>query len=179
METNESIEQVFDNLDKNIVYKTRKSILTGLILLLIGVASLFYYSTLVSGSANIITQIIFVTGMICIIVGIFKFFYRKSYYVSSENHTKIKNFEIRFNAVERERLVRLAEGGNLSELKQLSPSVIDGLKLRVMATKDGKICFSQVIAFINYEYVNLTSVQKHSVADYQIIAEISKFAKRN
>ena len=179
METNESIEQVIENLDKNIVYKTRDSILTGLILVLIGIGSLITYSTFKLGSENISSQFIFVTGMICIIVGILKFFFRKSYYVSAENHGKIKSFEIYFNAIEREKLVRLVESGNLSELKQLDTSVIDGLKLRVMATKDGRICFSQVIAFITYEYVKVTSVHKLSVADYQILEELSQSGKRN
>ena len=81
-------------------------------------------------------------------------------------------FSLYFNLSEREKLIRLLETGNLSEMKTLQPSIVDGLKLRVLATKDGQICYSQVIAFVMNEYVNVTAVQKHTMADYQILTEI-------
>lgn len=177
MEKNESIEQVFDNLDKNTVYKTRSSVLTGILLVLVGIAFLVIYSTNEFGAENISSQFLFVVGMVFFVLGIVKFFVRKSYYVSAQNHKKIQPFEIYFNLTEREKLVRLLESKNYAGLKQLTPSVIDGLKLRVMATKDGQICFAQAIAFISYEYVPVTAPLKLSAAEYQILAELIKSRK--
>jgi len=177
MENNETIEQVFDNLDKNIIYKTKNSVLTGILLILMGIASLIIYSTNKFGSENISSQILFVLGMVFFVLGLIKFFVRKSYYVSSDNHKKIRSYEIYFNLTEREKLVRILENKNYSELKQLTPSVIDGLKLRVLATKDGQICFVQAIAFISYEYVLISPVQKLQLTDYQIIVELIQSGK--
>ena len=177
MEKIETIEQVFDNLDKNIVYKTKNSVLTGILLILVGIASLIIYSTNKLGSENVLSQVLFVLGMVFFVIGLVKFFVRKSYYVSAENHVKIQSNEIYFNLTEREKLIRILENKNYSELKKLEPSVIDGLKLRVMATKDGQICFVQAIAFISYEYVLVSPVQKLSITDYQIIAELIKSRK--
>jgi len=177
MEKNESIDQVFDNLDKNIVYKTKNSVLTGIVLILVGIASLIIYSTNEFGSENVASQFIFVLGMIFFVLGIVKFFNRKSYYVAAENHKKILPYELYFNLTEREKLVRILESKNYSELKQLIPSVIDGLKLRVMTTKDGQICFVQAIAFISYEYVHVTPAQKLSVAEYLLLDKLIKSRK--
>ena len=178
MEKIETIEQVFDNLDKNIVYKTKNSVLTGILLILVGIASLIIYSTNKLGSENVLSQVLFVLGMVFFVIGLVKFFVRKSYYVSAENHVKIQSNEIYFNLTEREKLIRILENKNYSELKKLESSVIDGLKLRVMATKDGQICFVQAIAFISYEYVLLFPVQKLSIDDYHIIAELIKTRKK-
>jgi len=177
MDKNESIEQVFDNLDKNIVYKTKNSVLIGILLILTGIASLIFYATNEFGAENISSQFLFVLGMIFFVLGLIKFFIRKSYYVSAENHKKIQSFQIYFNLTESEKLVRILESKNYAELKQLTPSITDSLKLRVLATKDGQICFVQAIAFISYEYVHVTPPQKLSVSEYQILEELTKSRK--
>jgi hypothetical protein len=177
METNESIEQVFDNLDKNIVYKTKNSVFIGILLVLTGIASLIFYATNEFETENISSQLLFVLGMILFVLGLIKFFNRKSYYVSAENHNKIQSFQIYFNLTEREKLVRILQSKNYSELNQLAPSITDSLKIRVMATKDGQICFVQAIAFISYEYVHVTSPQELSVSEYQILEELIKSRK--
>jgi len=178
METNESIEQVFDNLDKNIVYKTKNSVFIGILLVLVGIASLIFYATNEFGSENITSQFVFVMGMILFVLGIVKFFNRKSYYVSAESHKKIQSDQLYFNLTEREKLVRFLQSKNYSELSQLAPSITDSLKLRVMATKDGQICFVQAIAFISYEYVFVTPPQKLSAPEYQILEELIKSRKK-
>ena len=177
METNESIEQVFDNLDKNIVFKTKNSLLWGFLFLIPGIAALVAYSTFEWEPNNAFAHILFVAGSIFLVIGILKCFFRKSKYVSASNNKEIVSFSLYFNLSEREKLIRLLETGNLSELKTLQPSIVDGLKLRVLATKDGQICYSQVIAFVMNEYVNVTAVQKHTMADYQILTEIVRSRK--
>ena len=177
METNASLEQVLENLDKNRVYKTKNSVLTGTILVSIGIGSLIMYSRLESASESLMAQFIFVAGAILFTIGIFKIFIRKSFYVSAENHQKLKTFELYFNVTERDKLARLLETGNLTGIKDLNAAVVDGLKLRVMATKDGLLCFSQAIGFVSYEYVTITPVMDHSKADYEILSGIIKSRK--
>jgi len=77
-----------------------------------------------------------------------------------------------FHVNERDQLVRYLESGSYSEIKELKPSVVDGLKLQVMGTKDGRICYSQVVAFISNEFVYVTTPAKHTAEEYLILKEI-------
>jgi hypothetical protein len=173
METNESIEQVLDNLDKNIVNKSKSPIWLGFLYLVPGIASLVIYSYFEWESNNVFPHILFILGTVFLIVALIKFFFRKSIYVSTESKSKILHVTIYFNVNEQDKLIRLLETGNLSDLKTLQSSIVDGLKLRVLANRDGLICYSQVVAFVMNEYVNVTAVRKHSSADYQILAALA------
>ena len=177
MEKNETIEQVIDNLDKNIVYKTKNSVLTGILLVVAGIASLISYSVFEWGAKDVASQFLFILGFICLITGILKIFIRKSYYVSAQNQMKIKLSEIYFHTKEHDNLIKLVETGNYSGLKQLKAAIVDGLKLRVMATKDGQICFTQAIAYVGNEYVSITPAQKLTVQEYQILTELMRSGK--
>ena len=179
METNESIEQVLDNLDKNIVYKTKNSVGWGFLFLIPGMAALVVYSSFEWEPSNVFAHILFVTGSTLGVIGIIKCFFRKNSYVSAESKAKLSSFNIYFSGNEREKLIRLLQTNQLSEIKTLQPSIVDGLKLRVLATKDGQICYSQVIGFVMNEYVNITTAQKHTMADYQILTEIVRIRKKN
>lgn len=177
MEKNKTIEQVIENLDKTIVYKTKKSILTGILLAGAGITSLISYSVFEWGSKDVAPQFLFILGFICLITGILKIFIRKSYYISAESKMKIKVSEIYFHTKEHDNLIKFVETRNYSGLKQLKTAIVDGLKLRVMATKDGQICFIQAIAFVTNEYVSITPPQKLSVEDYQILTELNSSGK--
>lgn len=144
----------------------------GFLLSFAGIVSFIVYSSFEWETNNLYAHILFVVGSAFLVFGILKIFFRKSRYVLAENRKKIQSFEIYFNMTEKDKLVRLLESGKLEEIKQLNPSIVAGLKLRVMATSDGRICFSQVIAFIMNEYINVTPVLKHSMAEYQILSEI-------
>ncbi|MDD4968910.1 MAG: hypothetical protein PHT07_05735 [Paludibacter sp.] len=177
METNKSIEQVLDNLDKNIVNQTKGPIWLGFLYLIPGIVSLVVYSYFDWESTNVFPHVLFILGTVFLIIALIKFFFRKSRYVSAESNAKIQPFSIYFNVSEQTKLIRLLESGNLTELKTLKPSIVDGLKLRVLATKDGQICYSQVIAFVMNEYANVSAVQKHTTADYQILTEVVRSRK--
>jgi hypothetical protein len=172
MENNESIEQVLENLDKNIVYKTKDSVLWSIMLMLSGIISLIIYSAIEWESNNQFAHILFVAGSVFLIVGIIRFFFRRTWYISAEKQQKIKSFSLYFNVNERDKLVRCLESGSLDEINQLKPSIVDGLKLRVMGTKDGLISYSQVVAFISNEYVYVTTPVKHTAEEYFILNEI-------
>ena len=172
MENNESIEQVLENLDNNIVYKTKDSVVWSIMLMLSGIFSLIIYSAIEWESNNLFAQFIFVAGSVCLIVGLLRFFFRKSWYILAEKHQKIKSHSLYFHVNERDQLVRCLDSKNFSEIKQLKPSVVDGLKLQVMGTKDGRICYSQVVAFISNEFVYVTTPAKHTTEEYLILNEI-------
>ena len=172
MEENKSIEQVLENLDKNIVYKTKDSMLLGFLLSIAGIASFIIYSSFEWESNNVFAHILFVLGSILLVLGMIKIFFRKSRYVQAENNKKIRSLELYFNMKEEGKLLRLLESGNMAEIKNLNPSSVSGLKLRIMATPDGRLCFSQVVAFSTNEYINVTAAMKHSLPEYQILSEI-------
>jgi hypothetical protein len=177
MEKIESIEQVLESLDKNIVYKKKDSVVWGVLLILSGIVSMIIYSVIEWESNSLFAHILFVVGSVFTVVGVIKIFFRKSRYISAESHLKIKPSELYFHVNERDRLVRLLESEKLSEIKQVKPSIVDGLKLRFMATIDGQICYSQVVAYISSEYVNVTAARKHTAEEYQILADIVKSRK--
>jgi hypothetical protein len=177
MENNESIEQVLENLDNNIVYKKKDSVMRGIMFMLSGIVLLIAYISFEWEKNNLFANSLFIVGSVFLIVGIFGFFIRKSRYVSAQNQQKMKSFDIYFHVNERDKLVRLLGSENLSEIRQLKPSIVDGLKLRVMGTKDGLVSYSQVVAFITNEYVYVTTPVKHTAEEYSILTEILRSRK--
>ena len=172
MENIESIEQVLENLDNNIVYKKKDSVIRGIMFMLSGIVLLIAYISFEWEKNNLFANSLFIVGSVCFIVGIVGFFIRKSRYVSAQNQQKMKSFDIYFHVNERDKLIRLLGSENLSEIKQLKPSIVDGLKLRIMGTKDGLISYSQVVAYISNEYVQVTTPVKHTPEDYFMLTEI-------
>jgi hypothetical protein len=172
MENNKSIDQVIENLDNTIVTKTKNTALMGIMLFTTGVVSLIAYGTYEWGLNNLVAQFLFVFGLVSILAGLLKIFFRSSYYVYNENKMKIQRFEIYFKITEHDKLVSLLECGNIAGLKQLQLSATEGLKLQFKATKDGQFCYSQAIAFITNEPVNITQVYKNNEKDFQTFKEI-------
>ena len=177
MEKNESIEQVLESLDKNIVYKKKDSVLLGIVLMLSGIVSMIIYSVLEWESNSLFAHILFIAGSVCLLVGVVKYFFRKSRYISAENQQKIMPSEIYFNVNERDKLVQFQETKRLSEIRQVKPSIVDGLKLRFLSTADGQICYSQVIAYSSNEYVNVTAARRQTAEEYKILADIVRSRK--
>jgi len=171
MENKNSIEHVLENMDKNVVYKTKSSVIKSLSFIGAGLISFAIYTLMEMNPTDVFPHFLFITGTVSIICGIFMFFLRKNHFVSAANHQQLKRTEFYFHVNEREKLVRLLESRNIKEIKTLKPSVSDGLKLRVMATKDGRLCLSQVIAYTTNEYENITDVQYHSNEEALVFAE--------
>jgi len=88
--------------------------------------------------------------------------FRKKYYFNSQTKQNLKTLEVLVDAKERDKLVEIMNSRNYNELKNLKISNQDSLKLRYMTTKDGSLCFSQVIAYVPYEFVRITTVQMHT-----------------
>jgi hypothetical protein len=172
MQKNESIEHVLDNMEPKTVYKKKSSGVISLLLIAIGAVSFFIYTSFEWQRNDIYPHFLFITGLASIIVGILLFCLRSSNYVSVESNQRLKAMELYFNMKEQTKLVALIESGSLSEIKNLKSSISAGLRLRVLATKDGHICLSQVIAYSSNEYVNITSPKTHSLSEAQQLKAI-------
>lgn len=178
MEKNESIEHVLENMDENIVYKTKSPAYKSLLLIVAGVISFAVYTSNEWKPTDAFPHFLFMAGSCSIICGVLLFFFRKSYFVAADNHQKIKNNEVYFHVNERNRLVKLIENGNLKELRELKTAVSEGLRLRIVATKDGQICLSQVVAYEINDRINVTAVRKHSIDEAHFFADYFRENKR-
>jgi len=148
-----------------------------LLLLVIGVIFFVVISIFEWSSTTIYPHLFLILGSICIILGIFKSFIRKDQYLAVENHQRLRAYEIYFDVNERDKLIRLTENGHFSELKSLKGSVSSGLKLRFLVTKDKKVCFSQIIAFVGFEYVNVSAPKQHSMAEAETLIKLERERK--
>jgi len=172
MEINESIEHVLDNMEPKIVYKKKSSVVKSLLLIAIGVVSFAIYTSFEWQANGTFPHLLFIAGFASSIVGIFMVFLRKSHYFLAENNQKLKAAELNFDVNEQAKLVRVIELGALNEIKQLKSAIGAGLRLRVLATNDGQICLSQVIAYSSDEYVNVTSPKIHSLSEARQLKDI-------
>jgi hypothetical protein len=172
MEKNESIEHVLDNMEPKIVYKKKSSALTSLLLIAISIVSFITYTSFEWQTSDTLPHLLFIFGFTFLTIGVLLFFFRKIHYVSLERHQKLKTSELYFDVKEQSKLVALIESGSLNEIKNLKPSVSSGLRLRVLATRDGDLCLSQVIAYISNESVNINSPKIHSLSEAQQLKAI-------
>jgi hypothetical protein len=162
MESIKTIESVLENMDRSIVYKTKKSIGSGLILSLVGVITFSMHSVREWPANSIISPLLIIMGSVMVVLGIINTLYRKSYFVSSQSKQKLKAYDIKFNITEQKEVVRLLESGKLTDLRNVQKSNCEALKLTVISTKDGKLCFSQLIAYEHNEFRYITEPKHHS-----------------
>lgn len=172
MQKNESIEHVLDNMEPKIVYKKKNSALKSLLLIAISIVSFITYTSFEWQTSDTLPHLLFILGFIFLTIGILLFFFRKSHYVSLGSHQKLKTSELYFDVKEQSKLVALIESGSLNEIMNLKSSVSSGLRLRVLATRNGDLCLSQVIAYISNESVNITSPKLHSLSEAQQLKAI-------
>ena len=174
MEKNESIEHVLDNMEPKIAYKKKSSALKSLLLIAIGILSFAVYTSFEWQPNDAFPHFLFIVGFSSIVVGILLLCFRKSHYVSVENNQRLKATELYFDVNEQGKLIRALESGALGEIKHLKSAIGAGLRLRVLATPDGQVCLSQVIAYSSNEHVNVTSPGIHSLSEAQLLKDISQ-----
>lgn len=169
----QNMDVVLSNKDRNIVYKKKNNIWAGVVIMLFGV--ICFAPTIVYqwSHGSVWPLLLLVCATILFIVGLIKMFLRKEYFVSAESHQKLKKFEIDFHITESERLVRFCTSGELSGIENLKRAEVGGgLKLVIMATPDRQLCFSQVVQFVMFEYVEQTPVLQHSKDDAEILLRL-------
>lgn len=174
MEKIESIEDVLLNMDKKIVYQTKSSLLPA-VLLFITAIIIFTINTIFEWQpTSIYPHLFLILGSISFIIGIIKTFFRKTFFVSAVNHQKLFVHEIYFDGNEQDKLVKLMRSRNLTEIKTLRIKSNSGLKLRFMSTKDGQLCFSQIAAYVPFEYMNVNLTEQHTQPEAQILLALIK-----
>jgi len=172
MDTIKTIESVLENMDSSIVYKTKKSIRLGLFLSLAGVIIFSLHSVQEWPANSIISPLLIITGSIMMVLGIVKTFYRKSYFACAQSKQKLEVYDLTFIVSEQNRLVRILETGKLAELRDVKKSISEALKLKIISTKDGKLCFSQLIAFEHPEYRHITEPKQHTREEAEILLSL-------
>jgi len=172
MENYNTIEQVLENLNKSIVTKTKTSPISGIILLIIGLLLLILPNAVSLFTNSIISSSLLISGIISTVVGIFKTFYRKNYFVATSNNQRLKSFDLNFDVVEKENLIRLCNSGKIDQIHNLKRATSNGLRLNFMTTSDLSICYSQVIGYIPFEDRPLTEPVKLSSSEAQYLKKL-------
>jgi len=167
MENKESIEQALDKMNINIIKKQKVSPLQSVSIFTSGIVLLIVNSMMNFDSQSIFPPMLILLSFALTLWGLLSFIFRKKIYVNNMDNQKLVAKEALFDVKEREKLVRIMATQNYPELKNLIISNHDGLKLRYFATKDASLCFSQVIAYVPYEFVRITDVQTHAGDDAQ------------
>jgi hypothetical protein len=172
MDTIKTIESVLENMDSSIIYKTKKTIIPALILILVGIITFSLHSVQEWPANSIISPLLITTGSIAVLLGIIKIFYRSSYFVSTQTKQRLKALDLKFNISEQNKLVRILESGNLAEMLELLKSISEALNLRVLSTDDGTLCFSQLIAYEHPEFRFITEPKQHTKEEAEILLSL-------
>lgn len=172
MENYQSIEQVLQGLDSSIVYKSKKSPVLSILFIAIGVLSFVLNSIYQAEPTSFIPPALIVSGAIFVLYGVISLVFRKSYFVSARSGKKLKKHEIYFDASERDKLIKIMQNGHPEALKTLKRSASDGLKLRVLTADDAAFGFSQIVAFVPYEFVNVTEPRQHEQLQVKALLDV-------
>ena len=174
MEKIESTEDVLLNMDKKIVYQTKNSLLSAVLLFVLAIVVFTVNAIFEWQPTSIYPHLFLMMGSISFIIGIIKAFFRKTFFVSAINHQRLFVHEIYFDVNEQDKLVRLINSKNIADIKTLKGAANSGLKLRFMSTNDSKLCFSQVLSYVPFEYQGVNNVIQHSQAEAQALIDLKK-----
>lgn len=174
MENKISIEQVLDNNENNLVYKSKPSVLVSILLIVAGILLIAINKIVATSPGSMLPSLFIVAGIILLIWGIIYIFFTKSKYKLTQNKKVIKFSEVLFDIKERDRLINSINEGNMQELEKLKTARIDTLKLRIAATEDGSFCYTQVATYVPYEFININDVHKHSLEEAKGILNLLK-----
>ncbi|MDR0370954.1 MAG: LPXTG cell wall anchor domain-containing protein [Prevotellaceae bacterium] len=157
---NRSIEQVLQEMDKSSIVRKKKSPFAGLFLIASGVLCLIIDTQLPETAGNTWSPLLIIGTIILALTGALTLSFRKKEYVHPPTGKRIFFKELFFDTTEKESLIRLMRNRNLNMLDTLKRSTHDTLKLRIATTSTGDICLIQAVAYIPYEYVDITDVHR-------------------
>jgi hypothetical protein len=176
MENNKSIEQVLDSMENSEIYKSKPSTVSSILIFAAGIV-LIAVNGIIPGMNSMIPTLFILAGAGFLIWGIVYAFFRKTGYRLIRTKENITVRELYFDAKERNRLLGIINSGNVQDLEMLKKADIDALKLRVAATQDGNFCYSQVVAYVPYEFVNANEPYRHSPEEAQMLLTMLKKQK--
>lgn len=165
MENILSIEKALECDSFEIIKRKKAPITSSLLIFSAGLIFFILNSVLTFNANSSIPPFLMITGLLLLLGGVLAFVFRKNQYFSLPNMQIMTYNESLFDLSERNKLVNIMTSKKYSELKSLKKSSQDSLKLRYYATKDGSLCVSQVIAYVNNEFANQNAVQLHEAND--------------
>lgn len=165
MENYKTIEQILDGMAPDTVYKTRKSLMNGVIVTGVAIACFASVNVFTWPATSNYPALLLSAGAITLVYGLIKTFYRPFYYVSKASRQKLRTYEVYFETNEKDKLIRLHNSDNTTEINSLKRTHSNGLKIRIVTTRDMKLCFSQVIGYVPFEFVILTAPRQHTIEE--------------
>jgi hypothetical protein len=168
MENSLSIEQIFDSTDNGEVYKSKPSVVLSILLIASGIL-LIAVNGIIPATDGTASLLFILAGVSLLIWGIIYAFFKKTRYILNRTKENIIFQELYFDAKDRDRLIGFISSGSIGEVEKLKQAGIDALKLRVAATPDGSFCYSQVVSYVPYEFVNANEAVRHSPEESRII----------
>lgn len=159
-------------MDKQIVYKTRRSIWSGVLLSLAGVLLYFPVITGTWSAAHIGPPLFIAIGTTVLTIGLLRTFYRKPFFVDATDRKKLKLHEVNFDAAEFDKLMRLYKNKEWNTLKDLKRSQVGNLKLRFYLSHNHQLCLSQPVRFVDFEYKPEAEVVQHNTQEASILKEL-------
>ncbi len=178
MEKKESIEQILDQMDQHTIRKSKTSPVLSAVLIVIGIAFIMLNGKMPGASeGGILSPLSIVVGVLLLVWGVVSIFTRKMRYVFVPGKQAIVFRELFFDIKERDRLVRVMAEGKIDEVQKLKPAVNDALKLRIASTSDGNFCYSQIVAYIPFEFVNVNEALRHTPEETLKLLALAKERK--
>ena len=177
METIKSIEETFDNMSNDVIFKSKPSIVLGIILMVSGVLCILLNSIVANATLPTASPMLIALGCFLLIAGLYYAFFNKAKYKCSQTKQTVFFQELLFDTKDRERLLSIIADKNVQELEKLKQVAIDSLKLRIAATSDGSVCYSQAVTYVPYEFININAVCKHSQEEANTILNLLKKKK--
>lgn len=170
MEKIATIEQVLDQTEHIVKYK--KTILSGIVLLVLGISCLVISSKLDISSNGVLYPLLLIGGVMLTVWGAVAILKRKTRYKLEPGGAKISFSELYFDVNEKQELLRIMEQRDLEALEKLSIDASNGVQLRIAASADETFCYTQLKAFIPYEYIEINEVCKHTPEEAKIILHL-------
>ncbi len=158
MEQNKTIEQVFDIAYKNEIKKFKNSSLKGIILLLLGIATVILYSSIEFKGGSALPPTLILAIIIFFIWGVLALVSRKSYYKDKSTDLIFTFTEIPYDKKDTDKLMKIIKTGDFSTFSSLRETTDGGIKLRIASTPDKGLCFVQMFYLDNIKFTPFSEV---------------------
>ena len=171
MEQNKSIEQVFDIAYKNEIKKFKNSPLKGIILLLLGIATVILYSSIEFKGGSALPPTLILAMIIFFIWGVLALVSRKSYYKDKSTDLIFTFTEIPYDKKDTDKLMKMIKTGDFSSFQSLRETTDGGIKLRIAHTTDKRLGFVQVLYLDNIRYIPFSEVTHLDAEQTQLLTK--------
>lgn len=159
MKRNESIEQVLDHMDRNIIKKITVFPKTSAILLVLSIVAIEFDMSLPNPMKNELTPLIAILVLTLLMWSFLSGALYKTYYKFLITNQKLNFKEMFFDRTEFENLKRIIESRDFYNLNKLHKSKGDGIKLKIAYTEDKSICLVQALKYMPFQYANRTEAK--------------------